>query len=48
MGSNTFSRRNFIQKGTLASIAATTMIGSNYCHSNNMSLMDSEDVVKFN
>ncbi len=40
MDSKNFSRRNFIQKGALAGIATTTMVGNGFSRSNDIAISD--------
>ncbi|MDO5980247.1 NAD(P)H-dependent flavin oxidoreductase [Flavivirga spongiicola] len=48
MKSKNFSRRDFIQKGTLASIAATTIVGSSFGQSPVVSKITDKKQTKFN
>jgi nitronate monooxygenase len=48
MSNNRFSRRNFIQKGALASIAASSMVGSSFGQSSVVSKATNKEETKFN
>ncbi|WP_411031250.1 NAD(P)H-dependent flavin oxidoreductase [Spongiimicrobium sp. 3-5] len=48
MDSKNFSRRNFIQKGALAGIATTTIIGNGFGRSNKPSITDKKGTATFN
>ena len=48
MKSKNFSRRDFIQKGTLAAITATTITGASFAQSSDVSKLTNKKLPKFN
>ena len=48
MGSKSFSRRDFIQKSTLASIAVTTIVSNGLAHTSMKSITNSKETENFN